>query len=60
MDQKEVFSKFHSLVENQLLVATYKCFSMMDKPVEERLMANFPEDWNPASHLDGPRQEERV
>ena len=45
MDQEEVFKKFHSLVENELLAATYKCFLMLNKPVNKRLMADFPEDW---------------
>ena len=60
MHQEEVFKQFHSLVENQLLLATYKCFSMLDKHVDKGLMANFPEDWKPASHMDDPGPEGRV
>lgn len=52
LDQKEVFNQFHRFVENQLLETTYKCFSMLDNPVDERLLANFPEGWKPASHRD--------
>jgi lysophospholipid acyltransferase (LPLAT)-like uncharacterized protein len=54
LDQKEVFKEFHRFVENQLLATTYKCFSMLDHPVDEELLAKFPEGWNPASHMDDP------
>ena len=53
LDQKEVFEQFHRFVENQLLETTYKCFSMVDNPVDERLLENFPEGWKPASETDG-------
>ena len=45
MDQEEVFKQFHRYVENQLLTATYKCFLMLDKAADKRLMADFPEYW---------------
>ncbi|MEW6442018.1 MAG: hypothetical protein AB1640_13870 [bacterium] len=45
MDQAEVFEQFHHYVENQLLTTTYKCFSMLDKAADKRLMADFPEYW---------------
>lgn len=54
LDQKEVFDRFHRFVENQLLATTYKCFSMLDHPVDERLMANFPKGWKPPPHMDDP------
>jgi lysophospholipid acyltransferase (LPLAT)-like uncharacterized protein len=50
MDQEEVFEQFHRFAENQLLTTTYKCFSMLDKAADKRLMADFPEYWKtPAS-----------
>jgi len=54
VEQEEVFESFHRFVENRLLVATYKCFSMLDRQMDERLLAHFPEGWNPASHMDDP------
>jgi hypothetical protein len=33
---------------------------MLDKPVDKELMANFPEDWKPASHMDDPGLEGRI
>ncbi len=57
LDQKEVFEQFHRFVENQLLATTYKCFSMLDHPVDERLLANFPEGWKPPPHVDDPNPE---
>ena len=54
LDQKEVFEKFHRFVENQLLTTTYKCFSMLDHPVDEQLLENFPEGWKPPPHVDDP------
>lgn len=55
MDQEEVFKQFHGFVENQLLAATYKCFSMLDKAVDKGLMAKFPEDWKPPSQAGDPK-----
>jgi len=60
LDQKEVFEQFHRFVENQLLATTYKCFSMLDHPVDERLLANFPEGWKPPPHVDNPNLEGRA
>ena len=57
MDQKEVFDRFHRFVENQLLETTYKCFCMVDHPVDKRLMVHFPEGWKPASDMDDPNPE---
>ena len=54
LDQKEVFDRFHRFIENQLLATTYKCFSMLDKPVDERLLADFPEGWTPPPDMDIP------
>ncbi|MGW8320113.1 MAG: lysophospholipid acyltransferase family protein [Thermodesulfobacteriota bacterium] len=54
LDQKEVFERFHRFVEDRLLATTYKCFTMLDHPVDERLLENFPEGWKP------PPQEEQV
>lgn len=54
LDRKEVFDEFHRFVENQLLETTYKCFDMVDHPVDDELLANFPEGWKPRSHMDGP------
>ncbi len=54
VEQKEVFEKFHCFVENRLLATTYRCFSMLDRQVDERLLADFPEGWNPASQTDDP------
>jgi hypothetical protein len=52
LDQKEVFEKFHRFVENQLLTTTYKCFAMLDHPVDERLLENFPEGWKPPPRVE--------
>ena len=57
LDQKEVFEQFHRFVENQLLAITYKCFSMLDHPVDERLLADFPEGWKPPPPQDDPNPE---
>ena len=60
LDQKEVFKQFHRFIENQLLTATYKCFSMLDKPVDKRLLADFPDDWQPPSQTSDPGRAGRV
>ena len=60
LDRKEVFDRFHRFVENQLLATTYKCFSMLDHPVDERLLANFPEGWKPPPPQDDPNLEGRA
>jgi hypothetical protein len=54
LDRREVFKQFHGFVENQLLETTYKCFSMLDRSIDERLLAKFPEGWKPTSHADDP------
>jgi len=47
MDQEEVFQQFHRFVEDQLLNTAYKCFLMLDKEPDKRLMAKFPDHWQP-------------
>ncbi len=54
LEQKEVFKGFHRYVENQLLETTYKCFNLLDRSVDERLLARFPEGWEPASQSKDP------
>ena len=54
LDQKEVFEKFHRFIENELLTTTYKCFAMLDHPVDERLLENFPEGWKPPPPMEDP------
>lgn len=60
LDQKEVFKQFHRYVEDQLLATTYKCFAMLDRSADERLLARFPEGWKPSSHTDDPSLGESV
>jgi hypothetical protein len=54
IDRKEVFQQFHRFIENQLLATTYKCFSMLDRRIDERLLARFPEGWSPESQTYDP------
>ena len=51
MDQEEVFKQFHRFLENQLLEITYKCFTLLDKPVDKRLMSAFPDHWKATSPM---------
>jgi lysophospholipid acyltransferase (LPLAT)-like uncharacterized protein len=50
LDQEAVFERFHRYIENQLLELTYKNFCMLDDPIDERLMAKFPDGWKPSSN----------
>ena len=55
LDQQESFKAFHRFVENQLLEITYTCFNMLDRRVDEGLLARFPEGWKPSSREDDLR-----
>jgi len=49
MDQEEVFHRFHMDMQNKMLELTYKSFSMLDDPIDEQLMAKFPDGWKSTS-----------
>lgn len=46
LHQKEVFDAFHGFVEDQLLRITYKGFRMLDRRIDQELMARFPSGWS--------------
>jgi hypothetical protein len=54
LDREEVFSRFHRFVEDRLLGITYKGFAMLDKHIDEELMARFPSGWTDTSRLLDP------
>jgi hypothetical protein len=41
-------------VEDRLLGITYKCFTMLDKHLDEELMARFPSGWTDTPRLLDP------
>ncbi len=59
LDQEEVFNEFQRFIEDQLLGITYKCFVMLDKPVDEELMSRFPKGWIDTPRLKPPKLREQ-